>query len=78
MRITTKQAALLALLAREHGATIKEMVELTGWKPNTVHSALTTARASGRDIITLNDGAIRRYKFLSADPTGREPLSSGT
>ncbi|WP_449469874.1 DUF3489 domain-containing protein [Sphingobium chungangianum] len=65
-RAGTKQAMLVGMLARDHGATIREIVSLTGWKANTVHSALSTLRTSGRDIAVEDVGGERRYR-LAAD-----------
>jgi hypothetical protein len=39
----TKQAALVAMLRRKEGATIAEIVEVTGWQPHTVRGALAGA-----------------------------------
>ena len=65
-RAGTKQALLVGMLARDCGASIREIVDLTGWKANTVHSALSTLRASGRDIAVKDVGGERRYR-LAAD-----------
>jgi len=65
-RAGTKQALLVGMLARDRGASIREMVDLTGWKANTVHSALSTLRRSGRDVAVEDIGGERRYR-LTAD-----------
>ena len=39
----TKQAEVVALLRREEGATIDEIVEATGWQPHTVRGAFAGA-----------------------------------
>ena len=57
----TKQATLVALLSRVEGATIKDLVERTGWQSNTVHAALTTLRKSGWQIAVDQTGPVRRY-----------------
>ena len=62
-RAGTKQAQLVNLLARDRGATIREIVELTGWKANTVHSALSTLRTSGRSIAVEDVDGERRYRL---------------
>lgn len=64
----TKQAALIAMLQRDHGASIKELVLETGWKANTVHSALTTLRKSGWAISIVDDRG-KRYKIVSCQDT---------
>ncbi|WP_187335329.1 DUF3489 domain-containing protein [Novosphingopyxis iocasae] len=54
------------MLAREGGASIKEIVDLTGWKANSVHSALSTLRASGRIIVVEQVEQERRYRLAAA------------
>ena len=66
-RVGTKQAMLINMLRREHGASIQELVDGTGWQPNTVHSALTTLRKRGcKTSIKLSDRK-RRYQITSAE-----------
>ena len=43
MREGTKQAQLVAMLRRDEGATIAEVVAVTGWQPHTVRGALAGA-----------------------------------
>jgi Protein of unknown function (DUF3489) len=43
MRSGTKQAQLIAMLRRDEGATIAEVVAVTGWQPHTVRGALAGA-----------------------------------
>ena len=43
MREGTKRAALVAMLRRDEGATIAEVVAVTGWQPHTVRGALAGA-----------------------------------
>lgn len=62
-RAGTKQAIIVDMLARDSGATIRELVEVTGWKPNTVHAALSTLRYSGRRIAVEQAGEERRYRI---------------
>lgn len=64
-RAGTKQALLVGMLSRKSGATIRELVEETGWKANTVHAALSTLRTSGRHIAVENDGRVRRYRIMN-------------
>jgi len=54
----TKQALLLAMLKREEGATLAQLVEATSWLPHTTRAALTGLRKKGH-IITASkvDGA---------------------
>jgi len=54
----TKQALLLAMLKREEGATLAQLVEATSWLPHTTRAALTGLRKKGH-VITASkvDGA---------------------
>lgn len=64
-RAGTKQALIVNMLARDGGATIRELVEVTGWKPNTVHAALSTLRFSGHQITVEQAGEERRYRIIA-------------
>ncbi len=64
-RAGTKQALIVDMLERDGGATIRELVEATGWKPNTVHAALSTLRFSGRRIAVEQAGEQRRYRITA-------------
>lgn len=64
-RAGTKQALIVNMLARDGGATIRELVEVTGWKPNTVHATLSTFRFSGRRIAVEQAGEERRYRITA-------------
>jgi DNA-binding IclR family transcriptional regulator len=62
----TKQAALLGLLSCARGTTMREMTDVTGWRPNTVHSALATLRKRGWQISVEQIAAERRYQVTAA------------
>ena len=66
-RAGTKQAFIFEMLARDSGAgaTIRDLVEVTGWKPNTVHAALSTLRFNGRRITVEQAGEERRYRITT-------------
>lgn len=62
----TKAAAVLALLQRDDGATLAEMIEATGWLPHTTRAALTGLRKKGRTLDkTKRDGATC-YRIVEA------------
>src|SRR5215211_5920046 len=46
----TKQALVLGLLQRKQGASLGELVEATGWLPQTTRAALTRLRQSGHEL----------------------------
>ena len=43
----TKRARVIALLERDTGATLKELIGATGWLPHTTRAALTGLRHKG-------------------------------
>jgi hypothetical protein len=47
----SKTAAVLALLGREAGATMGEIIAATGWLPHTTRAALTGLRKKGHAIV---------------------------
>ncbi len=44
---TNKIASVLALLGRDEGATLSELITATGWLPHTTRAALTGLRKKG-------------------------------
>jgi len=46
----TKQALVLGLLQRKQGASLAELVEATGWLPQTTRAALTRLRQGGHEL----------------------------
>lgn len=46
----SKIGAVVTLLERDEGATLNEMVEVTGWLPHTTRAALTGLRKKGHAI----------------------------
>jgi DNA-binding IclR family transcriptional regulator len=70
----TKQAALLGLLNCARGTTIREMSDVTGWRANTVHSALSTLRKRGWHISVEQVAAERRYQ-ITAQPETKPAVS---
>lgn len=57
-RTSTKSAQVVALLQRDTGATLPELITATGWLPHTTRAALTGLRKKGHAILrTSRDGA---------------------
>jgi hypothetical protein len=50
-RTGTKQALVLALLQRQEGASLPELVQATGWLAHTTRAALTRLRQSGHELL---------------------------
>ncbi len=46
----SKIARIIALMQRKDGATLPEMIEVTGWQPHTTRAALTGLRKKGHPI----------------------------
>ena len=54
---------LLELLQQNDGVTIGELAEKLGWRPNTVHSAISTLRYAGYTISIEWSVDVRRYRL---------------
>lgn len=61
----TKTGAVLALLKRDAGATLAELIEATGWLPHTTRAALTTLRKKGHAIEKSKRGDATCYKVAA-------------
>ena len=64
-RSGTKQEAVLALLRREEGATITQVMEATGWQPHTVRGFLAGLK---RRAITIE--VLERVRQVGPDKQG--------
>lgn len=49
--ISSKKAQVLALLKREQGATLAELIAVTGWLPHTTRAALSRIRTGGQALL---------------------------
>lgn len=65
-KLPTKRALVLALLARDDGATLSELMTATGWQAHSVRAVLTGLRKS-RIMLekSIRDGATC-YQMLEA------------
>ncbi|MEA3002317.1 MAG: hypothetical protein QOH81_1105 [Sphingomonadales bacterium] len=63
----TKQALFTDMLRASGGATIRELVTATGWRANTVHSALSTLRRVGWTIAVDSSIDGNRYRLDRRD-----------
>lgn len=57
---------VIALLRREEGATLAEMVEATGWLPHTTRAALTGLRKKGHTLEKSKRGDATCYRIVEA------------
>ena len=62
----TKSASVIALLQRERGATLAEMIEATGWLPHTTRAALTGLKKKGHVIARDKRGDVTCYCITPA------------
>ena len=63
---TSKIAKVIALLEREQGATLADMVEATGWQPHTTRAALTGLRKKGRTLSKDKRDGVTCYRIVKA------------
>jgi len=63
-RPASKSAAIIALLRRPDGASLDELVQLTGWQKHTARGALTGLKKGHTTERTKADG-VSRYRITS-------------
>ena len=56
-----KTEKVLALLKRDEGATLDELVDATGWLPHTTRAALTGLKKKGHSIERTKVDGVSRY-----------------
>lgn len=59
-----KSDTVLALLNREGGATLDQLVESTGWLPHSARAALTGLKKKGQAIERTKVDGISRYAII--------------
>jgi hypothetical protein len=59
----TKASSVLALLGREEGATLADMIAATGWLPHTTRAALTGLRKKGHTLEKSKRGDQTCYRI---------------
>lgn len=62
----SKTRNVLALLQREAGATLHELVEATGWLPHTTRAALTGLKKKGHTIERTKVEGVSRYAVIAS------------
>ena len=63
---TSKIASVIALLVREQGATLAEMVEATGWLPHTTRAALTGLKKKGHTLAKDKRDDVTCFRIVKA------------
>lgn len=62
----SKIGAVIALLEREQGATLAEMVQATSWLPHTTRAALTGLKKKGHAITKDKRDDVTCYRIAKA------------
>jgi len=62
----TKVLTLVALLERDEGATLPDLVAATGWLPHTTRAALTGLRKKGHAIERSRRDGVSCYRIVRA------------
>ena len=63
---TSKTSAVVALLHRDDGATLPELIAATGWLPHTTRAALTGLRKKGHSIDRGKRDDATCYRIVTA------------
>ena len=61
----TKRDQLAALLVRDAGATLDQMIAATGWLPHTTRAALTGLKKRGYGIDSDKIDGVRTYRAVA-------------
>jgi hypothetical protein len=61
--VPSKTATVIALLQRESGATLGDLVAATGWLPHTTRAALTGLRKKGHAIAKTKADGVTTYSI---------------
>ena len=62
----SKQALIKDLLAHEQGASLDEMIVVTGWLPHTTRAALTGLRKKGFALDKSKVVGVTRYRHVAS------------
>jgi hypothetical protein len=65
-RPATKASLVLDLLRRPEGATLAELIALTGWLPHTTRAALTGLRKQGHAVARDQRDGVTCYRVAAA------------
>ena len=63
----SKQQQLAALVVRNEGATLDQMIAVTGWLPHTTRAALTGLRKKGYAISSDKVDGVRTYRGIAPE-----------
>ena len=62
-----KQQQLAALVVRDEGATLAQMITATGWLPHTTRAALTGLKKKGYVISSDKADGVRTYRAVAPE-----------
>ena len=63
----SKQQQLAALMVRDEGATLDQMIAITGWLPHTTRAALTGLKKRGYVISSDKVDGVRTYRAVAPE-----------
>ena len=63
----SKQQQLAALVVRDEGATLDQMIAVTGWLPHTTRAALTGLKKKGYAISSDKVDGVRTYRGIAPE-----------
>lgn len=63
----SKQQQLAALVVRDEGATLEQMIAATGWLPHTTRAALTGLKKKGYAISSDKVDGVRTYRAVAPE-----------
>jgi hypothetical protein len=63
----SKQQQLIALVLRDEGATLDQMIAATGWLPHTTRAALTGLKKKGYVISSDKVDGVRTYRAVAPE-----------
>lgn len=63
----SKQQQLAALVVRDEGATLDQMIAVTGWLPHTTRAALTGLKKKGYAISSDKVEGVRTYRGIAPE-----------
>jgi hypothetical protein len=63
----SKQQQLAALVVRDEGATLEQMIAMTGWLPHTARAALTGLRKKGYVLSSDRVDGVRTYRAVAPE-----------
>ena len=63
----SKQRQLATLVVRDEGATLDQMIAVTGWLPHTTRAALTGLKKKGYVISSDKVDGVRTYRAVAPE-----------